>query len=151
MIRPVCAPFLPPALFINDKRVARKRPDLPPVLLLIKNFLFNSVPLCSFSLPFSRKYSLFSLFAFCSTAMPSLQHLLIWLALFINPHGRRLLTLASDLADFPLHSSADLHLMEEVSRRLIEAMKVVARKNSANIASLWKSCFRNICECVQFL
>jgi hypothetical protein len=51
--------------------------------------------------------------------MWSLQHLFIWLALFINPHGRRLLTLASDLADFPLHSSADLHL-EEVSW-LIEA------------------------------
>jgi hypothetical protein len=37
----------PPALFINDKGVARKRPDLPPVLLLIKKFLFNSAPLCS--------------------------------------------------------------------------------------------------------
>lgn len=50
---PISAPFLPPALFINDKGVARKRPDLPPVLLLIKNFLFNSAPLCS-SLSFSQ-------------------------------------------------------------------------------------------------
>ena len=124
-----CGSTPPPALFINDKGVARKRPDLPPVLLLIKNFLFNSAPLCSspLFLPGPRTLSqekhshsiFFALLAFCSATMWSLQHLFIWLALFINPHGRRLLTLASDLADFPLHSSADLHL-EEVSW-LIEA------------------------------
>jgi hypothetical protein len=95
--------------------VREKRPDLPAVLLLIKNFPLNLASLCSAAL------SEFFFFGFLQMLCHQRFQLFFTFALFINPYGARLFTLASDLADFPLSSSADPHL-EEVSKLIADAL-----------------------------